>query len=89
MIAFARYLLGWAAGCFVVAGFLATEEQWIEFDRNRNDCLRDFGVSGLHMKLFAHSRRDFVSWKGNEHKRRLFLVRLINIIATASARPYR
>lgn len=64
----------------VVAGFVAPAEQWVEFERNWNDCLSDFGVSALHMRDFAHSRREFTSWKGDEHKRRRFLGRLISII---------
>src|SRR5437870_595584 len=64
----------------VVAGFVATAEQWIEFERNWNDCLRDFEVSSLHMRHFAHSRGEFAAWKGNEEKRRRFLGRLISII---------
>ena len=64
----------------VVAGFAAPAEQWIEFERNWNDCLRAFGVSALHMRDFAHSRGEFTSWKGNEDKRRRFLSRLISII---------
>jgi hypothetical protein len=63
-----------------VAGFIAPAEQWIEFERNWNDCLKDFGVSALHMRNFAHSRGEFGSWKGDEDKRRRFLSRLISII---------
>ena len=66
----------------VVAGFVAPVEQWTEFDRNWSDCLKDFGVSALHMREFAHSLREFASWKGVEDKRRRFLSRLISIIRT-------
>jgi hypothetical protein len=65
-----------------VAGFVAPNDQWAEFERNWNDCLKDFGVSALHMREFAHSRGEFSSWKGDEDKRRRFLGRLINIIQT-------
>src|SRR5262249_11484896 len=64
----------------VVAGFVAPNDQWAEFERNWNDCLKDFGVSALHMREFAHSRGEFASWKGDEEKRRRFLGRLISII---------
>jgi hypothetical protein len=64
----------------VVAGFIATSVQWIEFERNWKDTLQAFNVSSLHMKHFAHSRGEFTSWKGDEQKRRQFLGRLINII---------
>jgi len=66
----------------VVAGFLAPAGQWIEFERNWNDCLNDFEVSSLHMKHFAPSRGEFTNWKGDEGKRRHFLSRLISIIKT-------
>jgi hypothetical protein len=66
----------------VVGGFVAPAEQWAEFERNWNECLRDFGVSGLHMRDFAHSRGEFSAWKGDEERRRRFLARLISIIQT-------
>jgi hypothetical protein len=66
----------------VVAGFVATTEQWLELEKNWKDCLEDFGVSALHMKDFAHHRGDFKGWKGEEQRRRRFLARLINIIST-------
>src|SRR6478609_6701265 len=66
----------------VVGGFVAPAEQWAEFDRNWNDCLRHFGVSALHMRDFAHSLREFESWKKDETKRRRFLDRLISIVRT-------
>jgi Protein of unknown function (DUF3800) len=66
----------------VVAGFVAPSEQWIEFERNWNEVLSRFGVSSLHMKHFAHSVKEYASWKGDENKRRSLLSRLINVIRT-------
>jgi hypothetical protein len=66
----------------VVAGFIAPAEQWIEFERNWKDMLRDFGVSSLHMREYAHSVGDFASWKGDKKKRARFMGRAINIILT-------
>jgi len=65
-----------------VAGFLATAEQWIHFERNWRDACAAFGVSALHMRDYAHSRREFESWKADAIKRKRFLERLINIIST-------
>ena len=48
-----------------VAGFIATSVQWVEFERNWKDACSAFGVSALHMKDYAHSRREFESWKGD------------------------
>jgi hypothetical protein len=66
----------------VVAGFIAETAQWIEFERNWNEVLSRFGVSGLHMRHFAHSNSEFAGWKGDETKRRDFLSRLISVIRT-------
>jgi hypothetical protein len=63
-----------------VAGFIATVEQWIEFERNWKTALDDYGVSELHMKTFAPGAGEFASWKDDKHRRRLFLERLISII---------
>jgi hypothetical protein len=64
----------------VVAGFVAPDDQWVDFERNWNDCLKHFGVSALHMRHFAHSRGEFTGWKQDEAKRRSFLRQLIGII---------
>lgn len=72
----------------VVAGFLATEEQWIEFERNWKDVMAAFCVSALHMRDFAHSNREFAAWKQDEQKRQRFLSRLISIIRTRVRRSF-
>src|SRR5207245_1552690 len=66
----------------VVGGFVATAEQWIEFDKNWKAALAHYGVSRLHMKEYAHSIGEYSSWKGDNQKRAMFLERLINIIKT-------
>src|SRR5260370_3439454 len=72
----------------VVAGFLASERQWIEFERNWTDALSHFGVSRVHMREFAHSLGEFKQWKGDENKRRKFLSRLISIIRTRASHSF-
>jgi hypothetical protein len=52
----------------VVAGFVAQSEQWIEFERNWSTVLSVFGVSSIHMKDFAHSVREYSSWKGDDRQ---------------------
>lgn len=64
----------------VVAGFLSSTWEWLEFERLWNKCLLEFGVSEMHMKEFAPSTGEFESWKDNEDKRRRFINRLISII---------
>ena len=65
-----------------MAGFIATAEQWIEFKRNWQDALQAYEVTELHIKNFAHSRKESSAWKGDEQRRARFLDRLINIIQT-------
>jgi hypothetical protein len=62
----------------VVAGFIAEDRQWFEFDRNWTDTLRLFGVSALHMREFAHSLGEYTTWKGDKDKRARFLKSLIS-----------
>jgi len=38
-----------------VAGFVATDESWKEFERNWSYTLRQFGISQFHAVDFAHS----------------------------------
>jgi hypothetical protein len=64
----------------VVAGFIAPTEQWLAFERDWKSILSMFGVNSLHMRHFAHSTGEYVSWKGNENRRRDFLSRLIGTI---------
>jgi hypothetical protein len=61
----------------VVAGFVATDGQWAQFDRNWNDSLRQFGISRLHMSEFAHSVGEFSRFKQNKEDRELFLRQLL------------
>lgn len=62
----------------VVAGFVAEDHQWLEFDRNWTDTLKLFEVSSLHMREFAHSLGEFTTWKGDNHKRARYLKSLIS-----------
>ena len=57
----------------VVAGFVATDEQWTHFERNWNDSLRQFGISRFHMREFAHSVGEFSRFKQNKGERESFL----------------
>lgn len=64
----------------VVAGFVATDEQWPHFERNWNDTLRQFGISHFHMKDFAHSVGEFSKFKQNKESREFFLRQLLSHI---------
>lgn len=62
------------------ATLVSRPEKWVEFDKRWSECLAAFGVSALHMKDFAHSRKEFESWRGDQPKRRRFLNALLWII---------
>lgn len=64
----------------VVAGFVASDEQWREFEREWKEVLAAEGVSCFHVKEFAHSRGEFKPWKDDEARRKHFLYRLAGII---------
>jgi hypothetical protein len=64
----------------VVAGFVATDVQWPHFERNCNDTLKQFGISSLHMRDFAHSVGEFARFKENREGREFFLRQLISHI---------
>jgi len=71
-----------------VAGFIATADDWLKFEKDWNVILQIFGVSALHMKHFAHSRGEYESWKGNTGRRRQFLARLIEVIRKRTKRNF-
>jgi hypothetical protein len=50
----------------VVAGFVTSDEQWKEFERNWNDTLQQFSISMFHAVDFAHSLDGFAKWKGHQ-----------------------
>ena len=63
-----------------VAGWIAPETKWRRLEHAwKRVCDRE-GVSGLHMKDFAHSRREFEGWKCDEPRRQRFLGDLAKII---------
>jgi hypothetical protein len=64
----------------VVAGFVASDDQWRQFERNWNDTLSQFGISLFHMKEFAHSTGEFSRFKGNKADREWFLRQLLSHI---------
>jgi len=46
----------------VVAGFVASDAQWVEFERNWRDTLYLFGVNRFHAKEYFHSVGEFAKW---------------------------
>ena len=76
------------APAVVVAGFVALDESWVKFDPEWRAVLREYRVSSLHMKEYAHSRREFASWKGDEKKRKKFLETLISVMKRYTLRSF-
>jgi hypothetical protein len=64
----------------VVAGYLSPTVTWLRFEREWNRCIAHYGISGLHMKEFAHSIGEFSRWKGNGPLRGRFLGDCIRVI---------
>lgn len=68
------------SAALVVSGYVASAQQWLDFDKAWKDALSDEGLTHFHMKDFAHSRKEFETWKGDETRRKRYLERLIGII---------
>lgn len=59
-----------------IAGFVAREDAWAEFDREWFEALD--GVAELHMRDFAFCRREFENW--SDERRSAFLSLLAEVI---------
>jgi hypothetical protein len=64
----------------VVAGFVASDEQWEHFERNWNETLKQFGIPLFHMKEFAHFAGAFSKFKGKKEDREWLLRQLLSHI---------
>ena len=69
----------------VVAGAIADLDQWEIFDAKWKLVLKEFKVSEIHMKHFAHSRGEFRRW--DESKRQDFIGRLLRLAETHIRKP--
>jgi hypothetical protein len=73
---------------FGVAGVLAPDDSWKDFERRWLQALEEFKIPYFHMVEFAHSTGVFKDWKGNEPKRRELFGKLLGILATAYPIPF-
>lgn len=65
----------------VVAGFVSSADDWIDFDRLWRDRLAQDGLSYFHMHDFAQSIEEFsIGWKEDEGRRQRLLGDIMNII---------
>ncbi len=71
-----------------VAGFVATEEQWDEFERAWAAALADEGVGEVHMKHLVHWRGEFEHWDRDEDRRARFVERLTGIMKAHTVRSF-
>ena len=77
-----------ACRVLTVAGWIAPEAKWRRLERAWKAVCGREGVSGLHMKDFAHSRHEFTTWKGDEPRRQRFLSDLAQIIRHYTNREF-
>jgi hypothetical protein len=68
-----------------IAGFVAPSHRWEVFETDWRLMLSKFGVSELHMRLLAHSKKDFQGW--GESNSRAFLSIAVDILRTTGALP--
>jgi Protein of unknown function (DUF3800) len=65
----------------IVAGFIASREQWQDLEREWNEVLKHAGLDHFHMKDFQHGKdRPF-------HQKEAILRRLVKIIERNTIRP--
>jgi hypothetical protein len=66
--------------CIVVAGFISSPVDWDKFDNEWTDRLKHDRLAYFHMVEFAHSKKEFTDWKGDESRRQNLFGDLIDII---------
>lgn len=71
-----------------MAGLLAPSLNWERFESQWNDTLNRFNLDYFHMKDFAHSKKAFKNWKGDEERRRALLGDLVQVIRQSHAVPF-
>jgi len=72
-----------------VAGYAAAVENWIRFENEWAEILRDAGVTSFHTTEFVSSQGEFKSWRGKTDKRRLFVERITQCLERNCAKFFR
>jgi len=72
----------------VVAGFISSADDWINFSEKWKMRLNQDGLPYFRMSEYAHSRRVFEGWRNQEAKRRSLLADLIDLIKSHAYRQY-
>jgi hypothetical protein len=63
-----------------VGGFIAPEQVWSVYETRWAELLKEFGLTSFHMKEYTWCSGEFSPWKGDEDKRKAFMVALTKII---------
>lgn len=67
--------------CLVVAGFIASHDDWASFNKEWLGRLKQDGLAYFHMVDFANFRKQFATgWEGDEDRRRRLLGDLVGLI---------
>jgi hypothetical protein len=76
-----------------VAGYVATVDSWVRFDREWQEILQAEGVSAFHTTEFVSSKGEFATWSGKEpekvERRRKFVENLMGCVQNNCARFFR
>jgi hypothetical protein len=72
----------------IVAGYIASIEQWAQFESDWKQLLLDVGVDALHMRDFNPSLRQFALWKDDWKRRETFRNRVVQLIRTHVRRGF-
>ena len=87
-----RLLMGMFTACFdasgqetqhpyvVVAGFISSAEEWIQFSKAWNKKLEEYGLEYFRASDCQNSRGKFAAWQGNDTKRLQLWCDLLDII---------
>jgi Protein of unknown function (DUF3800) len=72
----------------IVAGYIASVEQWVQFEADWKELLLDADVDALHMRDFNPSLRQFAPWKNEWERREMFRKRVVKVIRTHVRRGF-
>lgn len=67
-------------GNLIVAGVIASEDQWKKFEGNWKAALDREHIAEFHFTDFKASQGDFKGWKNDEPRRRTFVADLLHVI---------
>jgi len=72
----------------VVAGFISSANDWLDFEKAWTARLKVDGIDYFHMVEFAQSNKQFAGWRDQEARRRALLADLLDIISSRCYRKF-